>query len=536
MRREKTLQLAAALVFILMAGMAALPFWLHRSVSGVLGQLRAEQAVQQQLTGVLAGLRDAAVAQRSFLVTGNDVFLQPYLQAWQRLPAQLRATHEAARTGPQRETAQRVAQLAGQELADLDDAIALRRREGAGAAGAALEASQDRPYLDELRRLVGAESAQSDARRARLTAELLAASNRASAAGVAATVVNLGVLVTLLFVLLRRLRERQETVRRLDEHAGVLTVAVEQAGRRNHELALIAEMLRAIDALASSRDAGPAIVRCFSRLLPGRAGTVFLRRDGEDELTRLAQWGAASDHPRQIPLDACNETPQHQLCIPLVTHEALVGLLHLEHLPVDGARREQQQLLAVGAAEQLALALANAQQREALHRQSMVDPLTGLYNRRYFDEALHRELARARRKSAPTSLVVLDIDHFKLVNDTYGHGTGDDVLRAIAQQVRSAIREGDVACRYGGEELVVLIPECPADVAAVRAEGLRAAIEACIPETGGAGPQRVTASIGVAAYPTHGLDPAALFRAADKALYRAKRQGRNRVVAAGEPA
>jgi diguanylate cyclase (GGDEF)-like protein len=164
----------------------------------------------------------------------------------------------------------------------------------------------------------------------------------------------------------------------------------------------------------------------------------------------------------------------------------------------------------------------------------VLDPLTGLFNRRHFDAALKRELARSRRKNVPVSLVLVDIDHFKNVNDGYGHAVGDAVLRTIAQQLRLGIREGDIACRYGGEEMVLLLPECTAADAGMRAEAIRAALATITPNPEGDGPERITASFGVAAYPVHAQDAEALFWAADKALYRAKQHGRNRVVTGAE--
>jgi diguanylate cyclase (GGDEF)-like protein len=136
--------------------------------------------------------------------------------------------------------------------------------------------------------------------------------------------------------------------------------------------------------------------------------------------------------------------------------------------------------------------------------------------------------------ASPLSLMVLDVDHFKRVNDGFGHAAGDAVLRAIAQLVRQSIRDCDVACRYGGEELVILMPDCVQDDAARRAEALRADIAGAPPMMDGAGPDVITASFGVAEYPLHGPDADALFWAADKALYKAKRDGRNRVVAAAQ--
>lgn len=166
--------------------------------------------------------------------------------------------------------------------------------------------------------------------------------------------------------------------------------------------------------------------------------------------------------------------------------------------------------------------------QSALQEQAVRDGLTGLYNRRYLDEMLEREVSRARREGIPLSLVMLDIDHFKKVNDTYGHQAGDEVLKILAATLMADIRAEDMACRYGGEEFLILLPNMPLAAALSRAEAWRAAVEAlCIVH--GDFPIRFTVSLGVAAYPDHGKTPDDLTRCADQALYRAKHGGRNQV-------
>ena len=167
-----------------------------------------------------------------------------------------------------------------------------------------------------------------------------------------------------------------------------------------------------------------------------------------------------------------------------------------------------------------------------LNDQANRDPLTGLYNRRYLDTTLTRELARCERDGQALSLMLIDLDHFKQVNDNYGHQAGDTVLIKLATLLQEQARAADVACRFGGEELLVLLPNMPADVALDRAEQWRAAF-ADTTELIDARQLRVTLSIGVASYPAHGHLPEELIECADRALYRAKAQGRNRVVLYG---
>lgn len=164
----------------------------------------------------------------------------------------------------------------------------------------------------------------------------------------------------------------------------------------------------------------------------------------------------------------------------------------------------------------------------ALQELAVRDSLTGLYNRRYLDETLEREVSRARREANPLSLVMLDIDYFKRVNDTYGHQVGDEALRMLASTLLADIRTEDVACRYGGEEFLILLPNMPLDVALQRAEAWRGAVES-LSVTLGNFQITFTISLGVAAYPEHGKTPDDLTRCADQALYRAKNEGRNRI-------
>jgi diguanylate cyclase len=164
-----------------------------------------------------------------------------------------------------------------------------------------------------------------------------------------------------------------------------------------------------------------------------------------------------------------------------------------------------------------------------LREQASRDPLTGLYNRRYLDATMERELARAKREGQPLNLILIDIDHFKQVNDTYGHQAGDEVLRQVARQLSDSARAADLVCRYGGEEFLLLLPGMPLTVALERAEQWRAASEAAIIAFGAFRIQ-VTLSLGIATYPGHGTSPEELIRHADQALYCAKAQGRNCVV------
>ncbi len=174
------------------------------------------------------------------------------------------------------------------------------------------------------------------------------------------------------------------------------------------------------------------------------------------------------------------------------------------------------------------------EESEALMReQSVRDHVTGLFNRRYLEETLQRELHRAEREESPVAVIMLDIDHFKRFNDSHGHSAGDTVLQAIGGFLRAHVREADIACRYGGEEFTLILPGAPQDVALVRAELLRTAVRQLRPEFAGRPLKSISLSLGVSFFPEHGMTAEQLLAASDAALYRAKAQGRDRVIVAG---
>lgn len=174
------------------------------------------------------------------------------------------------------------------------------------------------------------------------------------------------------------------------------------------------------------------------------------------------------------------------------------------------------------------------QLQEQLREQAIRDPLTGLYNRRYLDETLTRELARAQREGGPLSLILIDIDRFKQINDTHGHPAGDEVLRTLAGLLREGARLEDIPCRYGGEEFLLVLPGMDLPAARQRAEDWRERF-AGQPVIGEGFALDATLSAGIAVFPAHGQDSAALIEAADRALYAAKRLGRNRCETATPP-
>jgi diguanylate cyclase (GGDEF)-like protein len=211
---------------------------------------------------------------------------------------------------------------------------------------------------------------------------------------------------------------------------------------------------------------------------------------------------------------------------PIIARGQLLGFLSLDNVVPGFYSQELAERLAVFAA-QAGLALENARLYAEQQKLATTDGLTGLANRRFFDIELARELQRADRHKRPTSLIMIDLDDFKSYNDRYGHPAGDDLLRSIAVMLGQYVRTLDTAARYGGEEFVLILPETQADAACGAAERLRELV-AQLPLTPESAATRVTISLGVAVAPIHGMTPPELVKAADQALYAAKRAGKNR--------
>ena len=250
---------------------------------------------------------------------------------------------------------------------------------------------------------------------------------------------------------------------------------------------------------------------------------------------RLHQSGSDKSAVRCIHLGSGSRLPS--LCTPLMAHGETLGILSLVTEPNESGGTQAaipkfDVQLAVSVAEQAGLAFANLKLREKLRHQSVRDPLTGLFNRRYLDESLERELPNAIRKNRSLGVVMLDVDRFKKFNDMFGHDAGDTVLRELGDYLTKFIRRGDLACRYGGEEFTLILPESTLEDTRRRAEELRTSFQQLSLKHRDIVLGKVTLSLGVAALPEHGTTATELLAAADSALLKAKEEGGDRVLIA----
>lgn len=252
-----------------------------------------------------------------------------------------------------------------------------------------------------------------------------------------------------------------------------------------------------------------------------------------------ACWALRTGHPHLVVAGDDTARCAHAegvkntyLCIPILAQGEALGVLHVQTTDETPSFGESELSFKTTFAEQIGLSIANIRLREALRTQSIRDPLTGLYNRRYLEEMLEREIRRAVRAEQSLGILMLDLDHFKRFNDTYGHDAGDAVLRETGWFLAKSIRAEDIVCRFGGEEFVVILPTADLEAARSRAERIRSKLRELTVLHQGQSVGVITVSVGVAALPTHGTSAKELVQAADAALYRAKREGRDRVITA----
>jgi diguanylate cyclase (GGDEF)-like protein len=331
------------------------------------------------------------------------------------------------------------------------------------------------------------------------------------------------------------------------------SAALRVADTSREQVARLFEMADVLQSATDYGDANQVLKATASELLPGFSGALYVFNNSRDRLVLSTSWGRLDDEraPETIPPDQCwalkrgkphlNRRDGTKLCcdhhhgddtvleIPMIARGEIMGLFQLFATGEKAeARLEGVTSLATALADGMSLALANMALREKLRNQALRDPLTGLYNRRYMEDCLQRFVRLADRENREVSVVMVDLDHFKMLNDEHGHAFGDSVLRDTALTLVGGLRETDVVCRYGGEELVVILPDCNLDRAADKAEALRARIEA-LSQTHGAA---ISASFGVASVPYTSSGVSDLLGAADGALYRAKQSGRNQVAVA----
>jgi diguanylate cyclase (GGDEF)-like protein len=356
----------------------------------------------------------------------------------------------------------------------------------------------------------------------------------------------------------RNLLIAQQVQDSLDKHLktqDALLQANDELLKANRRSVLFGELSDALQSCLTLTEAYGVIACSMEPLFPDLSGEVMVISNSKTLVETVAQWGSSlhtqtvfapsecwalrrgrlhltSDNQQGLICRHADSSPTaNHLCVPMMAQGEALGVLHLNQLegkPITETDRQ----LAISAAEQIAMALANLKLREMLQNQSIRDPLTGLFNRRFLEESLERELRRAAHNQRPLGVIMIDVDHFKQFNDRFGHDAGDAVLQKLGLFLKEFIRTSDIACRYGGEELVLILPEAPIEVTRRRAEQIRTAVKNLHLLHNSQLLGSITLSLGVASFPEHGSTAQGLIQLADAALYTAKREGRDRVCLA----
>lgn len=340
----------------------------------------------------------------------------------------------------------------------------------------------------------------------------------------------------------------KNTIARANE---TLSSQANELSKHAQQMELLTQLGEYLQICSSDQEAHSIVAQFAEKLFPNSSGALFIFKESRNWLERVSAWGADTDDIKGFPVTDCwsirrgqphsfstscagpqcshAESAENSLCVPLVLLGEIYGVMHVRWTIESNPDEDK---LVTRLAGDAALALANLRLRKQLKDLSIRDPLTGLFNRRYMEEFFGQEIMRARRKSSQLSVLMIDIDHFKDFNDTYGHEAGDAVLHELGKFLKRQMRESDITCRFGGEEFIVLLSESPLDTAQMRAEHLRKAVKLMRVHSGDELLPEINISVGLAAFPLHGDNIEDIIRAADNALYLAKQQGRDRVCVA----
>jgi diguanylate cyclase (GGDEF)-like protein len=528
--------------------------------------------VLEKLEGILSLVKDVETGQHSFVVTGNERYLESYEATKREIGLVLQHLQALTSDDPdQHEKLELVRRLATQRIQLSKQTIDLRRGKGFEAAASLVNTDRGKKIMDNLRKTVADLETEERALLRQRTSRTEASAQHTMLLFSILSFLVLALMGLVFFTLHHYFTRRKQAEQLLKQANRELTVWVNELEHSNHEIILLNEMSDLLQSCLTLQEARSIISRHAQQLFPSNSGALFLIGDSQRMLEAVAVWGdkpnsqqlfqptdcwalrqgqvyQAGDRPSDVRcLHLDDRFSGQYLCIPIIGQGEILGLMHLQSgnllagssgkatdLP-DGLAENSQKSryrLAITVARHVGLALANLKLLETLRNQAVRDPLTGLFNRRHMEESLEREILRAVRRKSPLGIVMIDIDHFKRFNDRFGHAAGDMVLRELSSLLQKQIRGEDLACRYGGEEVTLVLSEASLEDALQRAEQLRREAKHLNLRQGQQALGAITLSLGVAVFPEHGATVEALLGAADGALYRAKAEGRDRVVVA----
>lgn len=504
--------------------------------------------VIDNLKEVMSDLKDIQSSQRGYLITGHKDYLVPLSLALPDLQERFNALEQLVADNPtQADRLERV-KAASQRRIDIANAgMKTFEDKGQAAAFELVKTGAGKKEMDEVRAVVNEmiadESHLLDTRKRNVKVTAGTTLNIA-ASGVALC----GFIFVFVFLQIYR-----ETLKRTKTEES-LQRAIAKMEHSTYETTLIGKLSDYMQSCLTTEEASRVITNSLPQLLIGTSGTIGIFKNSRNIVEIMTRWGEHADGPVDFQPEQCwglrrgrahyysvggtepccahfGEKPNASLCLPMQAQGETLGLFTVIINDVKESNKERV-AFARRVSEQISLAVANLNLQNKLREQSIRDPLTKLYNRRYLETTLDRELLRAQRNTQPLSVLVLDIDYFKKFNDSMGHDAGDSLLAQFADLLGHNVRKEDIVCRYGGEEFVIVLPMANLEMGLERANKICEATRKMKVKLGNQSIKSVSVSVGVAAFPDHAATGNDLITMADAALYKAKHNGRDQAVAA----
>ena len=553
---KRKITIIFVLTLLLLSIIGGLSYWNTVRLSATINWVTHTHVVLEELESVLANITIAESSGRGYIITGENSYLEPSTVTINNINQDIKQLRQLTLDNPhQQQRLNTLEPLITKRLAVLTETIYLRKNQGFESALKLVLTNKGKKLTDRIKAVL-----QDMAKEERYLLQERSRIAVANARSVKITVATGSLLAFGLIPLAgltvsRDMSKRKQAESRLQEVNEQQQTWIDELEQRTHEITLLSEMSEVLQACLTVEEAYNAVFYLLPPLFPDLPGSIYTISASKNIVESVAHWGNLPTSEKVFELDDCwalrrgqihfventdnpgllckhlhEVKPREYCCVPMMAQGEALGILYLASS--GGQITEIKRKLVVTVAEQISLALANLKLREQLKSQSIQDPLTGLFNRRYLETTLDRELQRARRNQQPLSIIMLDVDHFKRFNDTFGHEAGDAVLRELGQLLQASIRGSDFACRYGGEELTLVMPGASLEVTVARAEQLRQGVKQLQIKYQGQPLGKVSLSLGVASFPEHGTSAESVMRAADGALYKAKNLGRDRVEVA----
>ena len=566
LERRKFAQRVGAVFVVFVLVLSTVAVQVHRVVGQFVETsqwITHSMAVRQEVIQTIASLHSAEASLRAYLISANPDRLADFIATAPKISEHSATLQGLVAESPQQSaTSLELEVMLHSRLSELHEVLAQYQAGGGAVARNSTQRSQSR--IDDLKvDALGkhmlrheddllSDSQMQIAKQALLTRVLT----------IGAIVSSILLLAAALLLVLREQRRRMASMDQARAANRELLNSLDESQRLSQSLRQLTELGEMLQGCRNRDEAATGLSLALPRLMPSTSGTVHLINNSENAIEVVSQWGngvpgetgvfgpddcwalrrghayppgesATAIVCRHLQTWQAENPQQSRLCVPIIAQGEILGVVTAisDNVIIAADRNDL-----IAACETISMALANLRLQENLRTQSLRDPLTGLFNRRYLEASLEREAQRAQRQQQPLSVLMLDLDNFKRFNDRFGHDAGDALLAHFGALLQSLVRSEDVACRYGGEEFTVVMHETNAEQALTRAEQICAATRAMEVQHRGQQLDTITVSIGIATLPAHGNSPEELLRKADLALYAAKRGGRDHArVANNDP-